>query len=144
MKQLKRTNVKFKEYAQNQMMLIPPTLDEMIDNNHPVRIVNQVIDQLDIDPLFSKYKGGGTTSYHPRMLLKVVVFGYLSNIYSSRRMEAALKENIHFMWISGMNTPDHNTINRFRSERLKGVLKQVFGEVVELLVAEGLVNLKEV
>jgi IS5 family transposase len=59
-------------------------------------------------------------------------------------MEAALKENIHFMWISGMNTPDHNTINRFRSERLKGVLKQVFGKVVELLVAEGLVNLKEV
>jgi transposase len=48
MKQIKRTNVKFKEYAQNQMMLIPPTLDEMIDNNHPVRIVNQVIDQLDI------------------------------------------------------------------------------------------------
>jgi len=144
MKQIKRTNVKFKDYAQNQIMLIPPTLEEMIDAHHPVRIVNKVIDQIDIDPLFSKYKGGGTTSYHPRMLLKVVVFGYLSNIYSSRRMEAALKENIHFMWISGMNTPDHNTINRFRSERLKGVLKQVFGEVVELLVAEGLVNLKEV
>jgi transposase len=144
MKQIKRTNVKFKDYAQNQVMLIPPSLDEMIDDNHPVRIVNQVIDQIDIDPLFAKFKGGGTSSYHPRMLLKVVVFGYLSNIYSSRRMEAALKENIHFMWISGMNTPDHKTINRFRSERLKGVLKQVFGKVVELLVAEGLVNLKEV
>lgn len=125
-------------------MLIPPSLEEMIDKNHPVRIVNQVIDKIDIDPLLAKFKGGGTSSYHPRMLLKVVVFGYLSNIYSSRRMEAALKENIHFMWISGMNTPDHNTINRFRSERLKGVLKQVFSKVVELLVAEGLVNLKEV
>lgn len=144
MKQIKRSNVKFKDYAQNQIMLIPPSLDEMIDVNHPVRIVNQVIDQIDIDPLFAKFKGGGTSSYHPRMLLKVVVFAYLSNIYSSRRMEAALKENIHFMWISGMNTPDHNTINRFRSERLKGVLKQVFGKVVELLVTEGLVNLKEV
>jgi len=125
-------------------MLIPPSLEEMIDKSHPVRIVNQVIDQIDIDPLFAKFKGGGTSSYHPRMLLKVVVFAYLSNIYSSRKMEAALKENIHFMWISGMNTPDHNTINRFRSERLKGVLKQVFGKVVELLVAEGLVNLKEI
>jgi transposase len=144
MKQIKRSNIKFKEYAQNQIMLIPPSLEEMIDKNHPVRIVNQVIDQIDIDPLFAKFKGGGTSSYHPRMLLKVVVFAYLSNIYSSRRMEAVLKENIHFMWISGMNTPDHNTINRFRSERLKGVLKQVFGKVVELLVAEGLVNLKEV
>jgi transposase len=144
MKQIKRSNVKFKDYAQNQIMLIPPSLEEMINVNYPVRIVNQVIDKIDIDPLFAKYKGGGTSSYHPRMLLKVVVFAYLSNIYSSRRMEAALKENIHFMWISGMNTPDHNTINRFRSERLKGVLKQVFGKVVELLVAEGLVNLKEV
>ncbi len=144
MKQIKRTNIKFKEYAQHQIMLIPPSLEDLIDANHPVRIVNQVIDQIDIDPLFSKYKGGGTSSYHPRMLLKVVVFAYLSNIYSSRRMEAALKENIHFMWISGMNTPDHNTINRFRSERLKGVLKKVFGNVVELLAAEGLVTLKEV
>ena len=144
MKQIKRTNVKFKDYAQNQIMLIPPSLEEMIDPHHPVRIVNQVIDKIDIDPLFAKFKGGGTSSYHPRMLLKVVVFGYLSNIYSSRRLEASLKENIHFMWISGMNTPDHNTINRFRSERLKGVLKQVFGQVVELLASEGLVNLKEV
>ena len=144
METIKNSKVKFKEYAQNQIMLIPPSLEEMIDKNHPVRIVNQVIDQIDIDPLFVKYKGGGTSSYHPRMLLKVVVFSYLSNIYSSRRMEAALKENINFMWISGMNTPDHNTINRFRSERLKLVLKQVFGHVVELLVAEGLVNLKEV
>jgi transposase len=142
MKQIKRTNLKFKEYAQNQVMLIPPTLDEMIEANHPVRIVNQVIDRIDLDPLIAKFKGGGTSSYHPRILLKILVFGYLSNIYSGRRMEAALKENIHFMWISGMNRPDYNTINRFRSARLKGVLKQVFGQVVELLAAEGLVNLK--
>jgi transposase len=59
-------------------------------------------------------------------------------------MEAALKENIHFMRISWMSKPDHNTINRFRSARLKGVLKQVFGQVVELPAAEGLVNLKMV
>jgi transposase len=144
MNQINRSNVKFKEYAQNQIMLIPPTLDEMIASNHPVRIVNQVIDRIDIEPLMARFKGGGTTSYHPRMLLKVLVFSYLSNIYSGRRMEAALKENIHFMWISGMSQPDHNTINRFRSDRLRGVLKQVFGKVVELLVAEGLVSLKEV
>ena len=144
MKQIKRSNVRFKEYAQNQIMLIPPSLDEMIESNHPVRIVSQVIDRIDIDPLIAKFKGGGTSSYHPRMLLKVLVYSYLSNIYSGRRMEAALKENIHFMWISGMNQPDHNTINRFRSERLKGMLRQVFRQVVELLVAEGLVSLKEV
>ena len=139
-----KTNVTFKDYSPGQTLLLPHSLDEMIEANHPVRIVNRVIDQIEIDPLIDKFKGGGTSSYHPRMLLKVVVFAYLSNIYSSRRMEAALKENIFFMWISGMSQPDHNTLNRFRSERLKGVLKQVFGKVVELLVEEGLVNLKEV
>ena len=125
-------------------MMFPPSLEELIDKNHPVRIVNQVIDRIDIDPLLKKFKGGGTSSYHPRMLLKVVIYGYVNNTYSSRRMEAALKENIHFMWLSGMNKPDHNTINRFRSERLKDVLKTVFGKVVELLAEAGQVSLKEV
>ena len=76
MNQIKRTNLKFKEYAQNQAMLIPPTLDEMIEANHPVRIVNQVIDRIDLDPLIAKFKGGGTSSYHPGILLKILVFGY--------------------------------------------------------------------
>jgi transposase len=125
-------------------MLLPPSLEELIEANHPVRIVNQVIDLIDIDPLLKKYKGGGTSSYHPRMLLKVLIYGYVNNTYSSRRMEAAVKENIHFMWLSGMNKPDHNTINRFRSERLKDVLKTVFGKVVELLCEAGHLNLQEV
>jgi transposase len=122
MKKPIKTNVKFKEYSQEQVMLLPPSLEEMIDANHPVRVVNRVIEHIEIDPVMEKYKGGGTSSYHPRMLLKVVVFAYLMNIYSSRRIQAALKENIYFMWISGMSQPDHNTINRFRSERLQGVV----------------------
>ncbi len=125
-------------------MMLPPSLEELIDKNHPVRIVNQIIERIDIDPLLSKFKGGGTSSYHPRMLLKVLIYAYVNNTYSSRRMEAALKENIHFMWLAGMNKPDHNTINRFRSDRLKDVLKTVFGKVVELLVEAGHLDLKEI
>lgn len=125
-------------------MMLPPSLEELITENHPVRIVNQVIDRINIDPLLKKFKGGGTSSYHPRLLLKVLVYGYLNNTYSSRKMEAAMKENIHFMRLAGMNKPDHNTINRFRSERLKDVLKTIFGQVVELLVAAGHLSLKEV
>ena len=134
----------FKKYTQHQTVLLPPSLEELIDQHHPVRTVNRVMDQINIDPLLKKYKGGGTTSFHPRMLLKVVVYGYLSNVYSSRRIEAALKENIHFMWLSGMQQPDHNTINRFRSERLKEVIKKIFAEVVSMLVESGQVSLKEV
>lgn len=138
-----KSKVVFKDYNPNQNLLLPPSLDELIDDNHPVRVVNQVIDHIDIDPLIKKFKGGGTSSYHPRLLLKVLIYGYLTNQYSSRKIEQALHQNIHFMWLSGMSYPDHNTINRFRSERLKGVLKQVFSQVVLLLVEAGHVSLKE-
>lgn len=136
-------SVAFKAYQQHQAMLLPPSLDELISKDHPVRVVNEVLDKIDIDPLLKKYKGGGCSSFHPRMLLKVLVYAYINNTYSSRKIEAALKENIHFMWLSGMNTPDHNTINRFRSDRLKEVLRQVFTQVVIMLNQQGLLNIKE-
>lgn len=138
-----RTKVIFKDYSPNQILLLPPSLEEMIDTNHPVRVVNQVIDSLDIDLLIKKFKGGGCSSYHPRLLLKLLVYGYLSNQYSSRKIEQAAKQNIHFMWLSAMSYPDHNTINRFRSDRLKGVLREIFSQVVLLLVDKGIITLKE-
>ncbi len=136
--------VVFKNYVTNQPFLLPPSLDELIPANHPVRVVNSVIDQIDLSKLLKMYKGGGTSSYHPRMLLKVLVYSYLSNVYSSRKIEAGLQENIHFMWLSGMQQPDHNTINRYRTERLKDVLKTIFGQVVQLLSKSGHLSLKEV
>lgn len=139
-----RSRILFKQYNQNQMMLLPPSLEELIDADHPVRVVNDVIDNIDDTSLVSQYKGGGTSSYHPRMLLKVMIYSYLCNIYSSRRMESALKENIHFMWLSGMNRPDHNTLNRFRSEKLKDTLKEIFAQVVMMLVESGQISLKDV
>jgi len=135
--------VVFKAYNQDQLMLLPPSLDDLIEPNHPVRIVSRVIDEISIAPIVDTYKGGGASSYDPRMLLKVLVYGYLCNIFSSRKIETSLKENIHFMWISGMSRPDHNTINRFRSERLTNVLKEIFSQVVMLLVDAGQISLKE-
>lgn len=78
--------------------MLPPSLEDLIDKTHAVRVVNQVIDRIDLDPQMKTYKGGGTSSYHPRMLLKVLDHAYLNNTYSSRRVEAAVKENMPFMW----------------------------------------------
>jgi transposase len=94
--------------------------------------------------LEKSYKGGGTSSYHPRMLLKVIVYAYLRNLYSSRKIEQALQENIHFMWLSGQSKPDHNTINDFRGQRLQGHLKKIFHQVVLLLVEQGVISLKDI
>ena len=136
-------NVSFKKYDCNQIMLLPPSLDELISLNHPVRVVSHVIEQVDIEILTKEYKGGGTSSYHPRMLLKLLVYGYLSNVYSSRKLEKMCQEHIPMMWLTGMNRPDHNTINRFRSDRLKNVLKEVFSQVVLLLAESGHIELKD-
>jgi transposase len=138
------SRVVFKTYNQHQLMLIPPSLDELIKPNHPVRSINTIIDRLNLDPLLNQYEGAGASSYHPRMLLKVLVYGYLCNIYSSRKLEDAVRENIPFMWLAGMNTPDHHTINRFRSERLKENIKELFSQVVLLLAEAGMISLKEV
>lgn len=134
----------FKAYHQRQAMLLPPSLDELIAQNHPVRIVDDVLSKIDIQPLVRKYKTGGASNYHPGMLLKVLVYAYINNIYSSRKIEEALQQHIHFMWLSGMSTPDHNTINRFRGEKLKEPLKKIFVQVVQLLAAEGLLSIKEI
>lgn len=133
----------FKPYRQNQLMALPPSLEELIAVNHPVRVVSAVLDKIDITPLKKQYKPGGTSSYHPLVLLKVLVYGYISNIYSSRKLEEAVCQNIHFMWLAGMSRPDHNTINRFRGERLKEPLQKIFVQVVELLASEGLLSIKE-
>ena len=136
--------VVFKRYEQNQPMLLPPSYEELVPRNHPVRVVNEVIDRIDISELEKTYKGGGTSSYHPRMLLKVMVYAYLRNMYSSRKIEEALKENVHFMWLAGGAKPDHNTINDFRGKRLKDHLKKIFNQVVVLMSEQGAISLKEI
>jgi len=73
--------------------------------NHPVRVVNTIIDNVDISALEKSYKGGGTSSYYPRMFLKVIIYVYLRNLYSSRKIEQALYENIYFKWFSEQSKP---------------------------------------
>ena len=126
----------------DQPQLLPPSLDELIEADHLVRVVNAAIEQLDLSPLLAQYKGGGTSSYHPQMLLKVLVYAYCRKIYSSRRIAAALRENIHFMWLSGGNRPDFRTINDFRGQRMKDVIDEVFAEVLLYLVEAGHVKLE--
>lgn len=126
---------------QNQIMLFPPSLDELIPSNHVVRILSAVIDRLDISEILSTYKGGGNSCFDPRMILKVLIYAYLNNIYSSRKIERMLAENICFMWLSGMSRPDYRTINYFRGKRLKTGIDNIFTQVVELLHQEGLLTL---
>lgn len=136
--------VTWKTSDQGQLSLLPPSYDDLVPKNHPVRIVNMILDQIDLSSLEKGYKGGGTSSYHPNVLLKILIYAYLRNLYSSRKIEEALKENLHFMWLAGTAKPDHNTISNFRSGRLKGHFKKIFNQVVLLLSEQGYLSLKDI
>lgn len=125
-----------------QNLLLPPSLDELVPENHMVRVVDAVIDRLDISDILSTYRGGGNSAFNPKMMLKVLIFAYLSNVYSSRRIEELLRRDIYFMWLAGMKRPDFRTINYYRGKRLKEGFDAVFTQVVRLLHEEGFVSLK--
>ena len=134
--------IAFKSDNQKQSLLLPPSLDELIPLTHSVRVVNAIIDRLDVDDILHTYRGGGNSCFHPRQMLKILVYAYLNNIYSSRRIAQQLSENIHYMWLSGGAKPDFRTINYFRGKRLKGIFDDLFRQVVELLHKEGFVSLE--
>lgn len=138
----KAKKVVFKEYEMNRIQLLPPSIESLIPENHIVRVVNRIIDKIDLTALISKYEGGGTSSYHPKMLLKVIIHSYTQRIFSGREMSKLLKENINYMWISGGNNPDFRTINRFRSNTLKEEVEKVFSKVIELLIEEKYIKLE--
>ena len=133
--------IQFKNYNQGEIVLFPQNLGERIPENHPVRLLSHIVDSLDISELLKTYKGGGTTSYHPRMLLKVVFYAYMNNIYSCRKIEHVLQWDILYMWLSARQYPSFSTINRFRSERMKDCINNLFIQVVKVLVELGQVSL---
>lgn len=133
--------VTFKNLTGNTPELFPINIFDKIPDNHPVRLVNTVVDDLDISDILKLYRGGGCSAYHPRMMIKVLFYSYLSNVYSCRKIAKALHENIHFMFISGNSTPDFRTINEFRGKILKDKIKDLFAEVVKMLVELGYLSL---
>ncbi|MCQ2176180.1 MAG: IS1182 family transposase [Bacteroidales bacterium] len=136
------SKVVFKSYNQNDNLLFPTCLGDFIAENDPVRVLNAVVDNLDLSAIESSYEGGGASSYNPRMLTKVVFYAYLQNVYSGRKMETLLKRDVNFMWLSGMQTPDFNTINLFRKNRLAAVVDDLFTQVVQMLVNQKIISLE--
>jgi len=142
-KQKRHNAVTFKPYQQDQIWLLPPSLGELIPSGHIVRLVNTMIDGIDLKLILHAYEGGGASNYHPRMMLKALIYGYLCKKYSSRDIERELKENICFMWLCGMQQPDHNTLNRFRKGQLKDTVKTVFAHILSMLIEEGYVRMQD-
>jgi transposase len=130
---------KFKEYHQSQMMLIPPSLEEKIAQDHLARYISRVVDELDTSEIERSYSELGCPAYHPKMLLKLLLYGYSMGIRSSRRIQRASREDVVFMWLAGMQEPDFRTISDFRKDRLKDI-KKMFRQVLEICSELGMVR----
>lgn len=134
------TKIHFRPYNTKQILLFPDRLDKDIAENDAVRVIDAVIDELRLDNFKKLYKETGRCPYHPKMMLKAIIYGYMNNLYSCRKIEEALKRDIHFIWLAGYEQPDHNTINRFRN-RVKEEINQVFTQLVVLLAERGFITL---
>ena len=132
---------KFKPCMQDQPMLLPPDIGDLVPRGSMPRVVDMVVRSIGRTTLTALYPGGGAPAHDPQMMLKVVLLAYASGIYSSRRIAQATRENVGFLWICGMRPLDHMTINRFRTERVRPVFEEVFSEVIQLLADMGLVTL---
>lgn len=121
----------------------PLRVSEMIPAGHLCRIIQEVVEQIPMENLIVYYAGGGRSSYHPKMMIKVWLYGYCERIYTSRRLAKALRENIIFIWLAGGQTPCFKTLSDFRSERMQDMIDLVFKQLLLLLVEEGYIELKD-
>lgn len=141
MKERTRPAPVFKPYDQKQQFLIPPSYEELVPRDHPARLINTMIEEMDLTALYQAYQGGGASSYEPKMLLKVLILAYTQKTYSSRRIAKALRENIVYRWIAAGNEPDFRTIAHFRTGQLKEAINAVFASMVEAFIEQGHIKL---
>lgn len=107
-----------------QSTLLPELLDEYLSEANPVRVIDVFVDELSLGHLgFEGVDPAGTVqpSYHPAVMLKLYIYGYLNRIQSSRRLEREAQRNVELMWLMGRLTPDHKTIANFRRENGKAI-----------------------
>jgi transposase len=126
----------------SQTTLFPESLDDWVDENNPVRVIDAFVDALDLRALgFDGVmpEATGRPSYHPSVLLKLDIYGYLNRVQSSRRLERETSRNVELMWLTGRLAPDHKTIANFRKDSGRAI-RQVCAQFVTLCRRLGLLN----
>ena len=120
--------------------LLPPSVDEWLPQRHLARFVVEVVDGLDLRTMSGSYRGSGSASYHPRLLLGVLVYGYATGVFSSRKLERATYDSVAFRFIAANEHPDHATIAAFRRRFLSDIAR-LFVQVLQVAREMGLLKL---
>ena len=132
----------FRPYKPDQQLLLPPSLRDWLPDGHLVYFVSDTVDQLDLSEILSRYRGfgQGNVAYHPALMLKLLIYGYATGVFSSRRIAGACETDIAFRVLAAGDAPSHRTLARFRKEHL-GAFQSLFVQVVQIAQASGLVKL---
>jgi len=138
-------NKRFRSFEPDAVMLVPPSLDEWLPQNHLSRFIAEIVEaNLDLDRFYSSYrKTKGQPPYDPRLMVRVLLYGYCVGVRSSRELERACVDVVAFRWLSAQQTPDFRSIGRFRKRHL-AALGNVFLQALELCRAAGMVSLGRV
>lgn len=120
----------------NQQGMIIFDIQDLIPEKHISRVIDDMIEAIDDEVFFQYYKGGGRSSYHPKMMTKIVLYGYSQKKYSCREIATYITENIPAMWLAAMQTPDFRTINDFRTKQMGKMMESLFEEMVHQLIDE--------
>ena len=131
---------KFKPINRHQSFLLPPSVEDFIGEEHLARVVNEVVDSLDTTEIESRYSLLGQKSYPPKLLLKLLFYGYCIGMRSGRKIAAACESDVAFMYLACMYRPDFRTINDFRKDNA-GQMEKLFTEVVKLCSAMQMINM---
>jgi transposase len=134
---------KFKEYSTEQGELIPMYLSEWIPDDHLVRLISEIVEQLDLREIIEDYSNRGEEAYHPSLMLKLLFYGYATGVFTSRKIRTAIDENIPFRWLCGGHKPDFRTISDFRKDHLEW-LPGLFKQVVQIAMKLGYTSLGHV
>lgn len=132
--------MKFKPYQQNQTTLLPQSITELIEEDHIVRGIDSIIESLDLNDLYRSYSEEGQPAYHPKMLIKVLIYGYSIGIRSSRKLAERIRSDVTFMYLSGMQKPDFRTISDFRLNKRKHI-ESCFQQVLLICKQLGMFSL---
>jgi len=135
--------MKFKPYQQSQGQLFPQSIEELVPRDHIVRVINKVVDNFDFRELYNSYSEEGQPAYHPKMLVKVLIYGYTIGVRTSRKIAERLSSDAFFMYLTGMQHPDFRTISDFRKDKGK-YFKDCFLQVLEVCKGMNLFNMKHI
>src|SRR5713226_7390778 len=111
----------FRQVDRQTGFLMPPSIDEWLPERHLARFVVEVIEGLDVSGMSKSYRGSGSASYHPAPLLGLLIYGYATGVFSSRKLERATHDSVAFRFIAANDHPDHDTIATFRRRFLKDI-----------------------